>query len=81
MEGLKKKAIEKLREQRENEYNKAYRKAFEMAAEGKLSLKDIEQIATSDEPQHDVLLGESEAFIEGFVGACSEMLRETREES
>ena len=80
MEGIKKKAIEKLRKQKEDDYHRGYTKAFEMAAEGHLDLKEVEELATSDEPWLDVFEGQSEAFVEGFTDACSEMLRETKKD-
>lgn len=79
MEEKKKGAIETLREQIQQDYDSGYKKAIEMIDNGILDLQEVEGLATSDEPWHDILEGESKKYIEGFTDACREMLRKAKE--
>jgi len=79
MEEKRKKAVEKLRRQMEEDYSRGYEKAVEMVESGAIDLQEAENLVTAEEPQHEIFLEESQKFIEGFTDGLAEMLKEARE--
>jgi hypothetical protein len=79
MEEQKKKAVEKLRSQMEEDYSRGYGKAVEMVEGGTIDLQVAEDLATADEPKHEVFFEQSRKFVEGFIDGLEEMLKEARE--
>lgn len=60
------------------EYSRGYNKAIEMVKDGKIKLQEAENLVNSDPPVHNVFVGESRKFVEGFINALDEMLRKAR---
>jgi hypothetical protein len=63
----------------EGDYSEGYKQAVEMVKDGKIKLQEAENLVSSDPPVHDVFVGESRKFVEGFIDALDEMLRKARE--
>lgn len=78
MEETKKRAIEKLREQMKADYSKGYPRALELVADGKISLAEVEQLFSTENPVHEALAGESEDFKKGFFAALGSILNEAK---
>jgi hypothetical protein len=62
----------------EGDYSKGYKQAVEMVKDGKIKLQEAENLVNSDPPVHNVFVGESRKFVEGFINALDEMLRKAR---
>jgi polyhydroxyalkanoate synthesis regulator phasin len=79
MEEIKKKAIEKLRQQMEEDCLKGSRMAYEMVANGSLKLEEAEKLVeTAENPVHEALAGESEDFKKCFIAALVNILSEAK---
>ena len=78
MEEMKKRAIEKLREQMKVDYPKGYSRALELVADGTISLAKVEELTSTENPVYEVLAGESEDFKKGFFAALVSILSEAK---
>jgi hypothetical protein len=81
MEEIKKKAVEKLRNDMKQDYEKGYKRACQMLANGELSLQEAQQLVDAEEPLHDALAGESKDYVKGFIAGLDEVLEEAKRQS
>jgi len=81
MEETKEKAIEKLRKEMKQDYDRGYEDACEMLANGKIDLEEAQNLVDAEEPSHDNFVGESKNYVQGFIAGLAEMLEEAKKQS
>lgn len=81
MEETKKKAIEKLHKEMKQDYDRGYKRACDMLANGKMDLKEAQQLVDAEEPYHDEFVEESKNYVQGSIAGLAEMLEEAKKQS
>lgn len=81
MKETKKKAVEKLRKEMKADHDRGYERAYEMVADGTIDLEEAQKLVDADEPVHEEFMEESKDYVQGFIDALAEMLKDARSSS
>jgi hypothetical protein len=81
MEETKKKAVERLRKEMKTDHDRGYERAYEMVADGTLDLEEAQKLVDAEEPVHEEFAEESRDYVEGFIDALAEMLKDAKSRS